>query len=270
MRAEREGAANVREDVREPRNHESQENDYSDGRDHGQEGGVEQRREDLRPELRAFLHVLRQTHEHDVERAARLAGRDHGNEEGIEVPRMLGEGVGETGAALYGAAHLPDRLRKAVMTRVLCGERERPVERDSRAEQRRGVPGPERHGGAATEPPPAPRRADGRRFVDRDRIEVLATQLLEHRLARGRMQHAFHHLPVRCSRPVAEPEAHNSASSAVTRRTSSSVVVPAHAFAQPAARSGAMPCACASARISASGARWTTRSRKSSLIGISS
>ena len=277
--AEGQRAAHVREHAREPRDHESQEDDHPDGRDHAHEGGVEQRRADLGPQLGAFFHVLGEAREHDVECAAQLAGRDHGDEERIEVPRVLGEGVCdrgppgagfEGGAPLHGAAHLADRVGESVMPGVLGRERKRPVERHAGAQQRGGVAGPESHGRAATEAPPEARAGGGRRLVHRHGIQALAAQVLEHRLPRGRLHYSFHHLPVRCGSPVAEPHAHPSASSRVTRRTSSSVVVPTHAFAQPAARSDSMPCACASVRISASGVRFRTRSRSSSLIGISS
>ena len=93
---------------------------------------------------------------------------------------MFGESVGEAGAALHRAAHLSDRVGESAVTRVLCREREHAVERHSCAEHRRGVPGPERQGGTATESTGSPHGAAGRRFIDCDGIELLATQLLKH------------------------------------------------------------------------------------------
>ena len=124
---------------------------------------------------------------------------------------------------------------------MLEREGERPVEGHAGAEQRGGVAGPQRHGGAPAEPPPGSGHTVARRFVQRDGVQVLPTQLREHRLTGRGLDHAFDDVPVWGRRPVAEANAHPSASSRVTRSTSSSVVIPAQAFAQPAARSGAIP-----------------------------
>src|SRR5438876_582074 len=269
-RAERQGAAHVREDPREPRNHEAQQHAEADAAHDGHERRVQQRRAHLGAELGAFLQVLRQPIEHDLERSAGLAGRDHRNEQWVEVAGVPCQGVGQARAFLDRAAHLAHRLSEPVMTRMLGREGERPVQGHAGTQQRGDVAGPQRDGRPAAQSPPRARHAVGCRFVHRDRIELPAPPLREPRLARIRLDHPFHRVAVERRGLVAEPRPHPSTSSRVTRSTSSSVVIPAHALAQPAARSGAMPCACASARTSASGARLTTRARCSSLIRISS
>ena len=127
------------------------------------------------------------------------------------------------------------------MRGVLERERERPVEGHAGAEQRGGIAGPQRHGGAPAEPPPRSGDAAAGRFINGDRVEMLPAQLRQDGLPRRRLDHAFDDVPVRGRRPVPEANAHPSASSRVTRSTSSSVEIPAQAFAQPAARSGAIP-----------------------------
>ncbi len=227
---QRQAAAHLLQHDGEAGHDEEQEHRHTDAGDHRHQRRVEQRRLDLRAQLRRLLQMEGRLLEHGLQGTARLARLDHRHQDGREEPRVTAECVGQAGAALHRTPDLTEHLGQSLVRSVFGGHSQHAVEGQAGLEQRGGVAGPPGDGGAASHA--ATGFADRRRCgLHRDRVELLVTQILQRLVARRRFEHALQDLALRGGRPVAEAVAHGATSSRVTRRTSSSVVTPRAALA---------------------------------------
>ena len=186
---------------------------------------------------------------------------------------MLAERVGHRRAALHAAQHVGHDGTQPGRGRQLRLDGQGAVERQAGLDQGGELLG-ERHqiaSGDAAPPGLGPGQAQQPPAlilrVDRDREVGVALQALHHRARVRRLHDPVDRLPPAIGRPVRE-DGH--VSSWVTRKISSTVVRPAHAFAHASSRSVTMPWATACRRISPAGAFRTMRPRASSVMRNSS
>ena len=185
---------------------------------------------------------------------------------------MLAERLAQGRAAPNAHLQVGDDRLDALVGRQLLEDRQRAVEGQARLEERgellrerQEILAADARGAAEGEP----RRALGV-GRDLDREVGVALEPLDDGAGVGRLHHAVDRLAAPVGGPVDENGHRAYASSWVTRSTSSTVVTPAHALAQPSSRSVTIPASIADRRMSRVGARRRMRLRASSLMGKSS
>ena len=155
----------------------------------------------------------------------------------------MAERLAEGRAAANAHQQVGDDRLDALGGRQLLEDRQRAVERQTRLEERgellrerQEVALADARGAAEGEPRPA--LGVGR---DPDREVGVALEPLDDGAGVGRLHHTVDRLAAPVGGPVDEDGHRDYASSCVTRSTSSTVVTPAHALAQPSSRSVTMP-----------------------------